>query len=198
MSSILTYTTQDKCDGYREDSFYPTPWEATESFLLAEESWLTAHDEIEEPACGTGEIAEVIRGHGKRVFASDLVDRGYGIGGRDFLSLSHPRRGTGLITNPPYDDDLAEAFIRMAHEKGYGYIAMLLKANYWHAQKRHPLFRRFRPVRIRPLGWRVDFTGGGSNHFDCIWVVWIPSDGGKTEYCHPLERPSGLSQGYLF
>ena len=198
MSSILTWTTQDKCEGYREDSFYPTPWEATESFMLAEEPWLESHRVIDEPACGTGDMAEVIVGHGKTVFATDLVYRGYGIGGQDFLLRGTVKCGTALITNPPYDDDLAEGFIRMAHEKRYDYIAMLLKSNYWHAQKRHPLFMRHRPVRIRPLGWRVDFTGGGSNHFDCIWCVWMPDQQSTTEYCAPLEKPKYRAQKNCF
>lgn len=149
MSSIFTLTSPDKCDDYREDSFYPTPWDATEAFMLAEEKYLSEFKRIDEPACGEGDMAEVIRGHG--------------------------------------------------HYLGYEYIGMILKANYWNTSGRIPLFREFKPVRIYPYSWRIDFTGGGSNHFDCIYVAWMPNQSyGICEFCDPLERPKVLSQPSLF
>lgn len=196
VSSILTLTSPDKCEDRREDDFYPTPWDATEALMIVEEAFLLGYEDVDEPACGDGAMAEVIRGHGKRVHASDLIYRGYGIGEQDFLKQDAKKNSQALITNPPFIH--AEDFIRLAHARGYQYIAMLLKANYFHAQKRIPLFREFRPVRVHPVGWRVDFTGGGSNHFDCIWVVWVPAEQGHTEYCQPLERPEFLSQPKLF
>lgn len=205
MSSLFTYTTPDKCEARKEDDFYPTPWQATEALMIAEEPWLRHIDEIDEPACGDGAMAKVISRHGKTVQATDLIYRGFGTGGSDFLNAHRERWGRGLITNPPFVH--AEDFIRQAHRIGYEYIAMILKANYWHAQTRIPLFIEHTPVRIRPYGWRVDFTGGGSNHFDCLAVIWMPevqaenqrAHGKKmAEYCAPLERPTYQPQPTLF
>lgn len=195
MTSIGVYTNTDKCDDRRDHDWYPTPWEATEGFMLVEEPWLREYDRVDEPACGDGSMADVVRGHGKDVYASDLMYRGYGVGEKDFLKPNDKPKSRALITNPPFD--VSESFIRIAHHKGYEYIAMLLKANYWHAQCRIPLFRDHPPVRIYPIGWRVDFTGGGSNHFDCIWCVWMPGVDQATEYCQPIERPAFLSQPSL-
>jgi len=186
----------DKCEDRRENDFYGTPWEATEALMLAEEPWLRHFNEVDEPACGDGAMAEVIRGHGKTVYASDLVYRGYGKGDSDFLRFDRSFRGGAMITNPPFN--MAEDFIKHAHRLEYAYIAMILKANYWHAQTRIPLFREYKPVRIRPYGWRIDFTGGGSNHFDCIAVIWMPRTSKTTEYCDPMMRPKFLSQPSLF
>lgn len=195
MSSISVYTNLDECDDRRENDWYPTPWEATEAFLLAEENYLREYTRIDEPACGDGSMAEVIRSHGKEVYATDLIYRGYGKGEIDFLKLNEPSNARCMITNPPFVH--AEDFIKVGHNKGYEYIAMLLKANYFHAQGRIPLFRDYRPVRVYPVGWRIDFTGGGSNHFDCIWCVWMPGSNKYTEYCSPLGKPKHLSQPSL-
>lgn len=203
MSSIFTLTSPDNCDEYREHSFYPTPWDATEAFMLAEAEWLEEFVRVDEPACGEGDMAEVIRGHRHEVRATDLIYRGYGTGEVDFLNLNFKPSARCLLTNPPFSDNdrnpLAEGFIRQAHRLGYEYIGMILKVNYWNTKGRIPLFREFKPVRVYPYSWRIDFTGGGSNHFDCIFVVWMPKvSQGYCEYCDPLERPKTLSQPSLF
>ncbi len=203
MSSILTHTTADKCEDYREDGWYPTPWEGTEAFMLAERPWLKDYDRVDEPACGDGAMAEVIREHGITVMPTDLVYRGYGYGGIDFLAQNFERSARCLLTNPPFSDEdgnaLAEGFIRQAHRLGYEYIGMILKANYFNTKNRVPLFMEHRPVRIRPFSWRLDFTGGGNNHFDCIYVAWQPLI--KNDFCifcEPLEKPKVRSQLSLF
>lgn len=202
MSSILTYTDSENCGERKEHDFYPTPWDATEAALNAEAEWLAQYDEVDEPACGEGHMAEMLKGRGKTVYASDLVDRGYGECGIDFLSFNFKRRSRCLFTNPPFQDEdknsLAEPFIRHAHYLGYEYIGMILKVNYFNTKGRIPLFTKYRPVRVYPYSWRIDFTGGGNNHFDCNFVVWMPQHQGKTEYCIPLERPKFSGQIKLF
>jgi hypothetical protein len=196
MSSIFTLTSPDKCEDYREHAFYPTPWDATEAFMLAEEEYLKQYNRVDEPACGDGGMSEVIRGHGKNVRSTDLIYRGYGVGETDFLDINFQKTARCLLTNPPFP--LAEDFIRHAHRLGYEYIGMILKANYWNAKTRIPLFVEHKPVRVYPYSWRIDFTGDGANHFDCIFVVWIPAQSGNCEFCIPLERPKFLSQPTLF
>ena len=99
---------------YEDDDgldFYRTHPSATRALLSVEKfpgvTW--------EPACGAGDMSEVLRESGLNVVSSDLVDRGYEEGwtGVDFLTASSreiglPRRPTNIVTNPPYN--IAEAF----------------------------------------------------------------------------------------
>ena len=58
---------------------------------------------IWEPCCGNGAMARVLEARGHRVVGTDLVDRGYGEAGRDFLAETQLRDGvTAVVTNPPY------------------------------------------------------------------------------------------------
>lgn len=203
MSSILVHNKNSKkLDDYKAEGFYPTPWEATEAAMLAERPWIEHFEDFDEPACGDGAMAEVIRSHGKTVNATDLVYRGYGTGGVDFLSPKFKPTSKRLFTNPPFSDDdknpLAEPFIRQAHNLGYDYIGMILKANYWNTKNRISLFREHKPVRVRPYSWRIDFTGDGNNHFDCIFVVWMPQFSSRCEFCDPMEKPKVRHQIPLF
>lgn len=203
MSSILVHNKNGKeLKDYKEDGFYPTPWEATEAAMQAERQWLKYYDFVDEPACGDGAMAEIIKAHDKQVMATDLVYRGYGRGGVNFLDLNFKRWSNCLITNPPFSDDdknpLAEPFIRQAHALGYDYIGMILKANYWNTKNRISLFMEHKPVRIRPYSWRIDFTGDGNNHFDCIFVIWMPGMSGHCEFCDPMEKPKVRHQLPLF
>lgn len=204
MSSILIHNKNGKeLDDYKEDGFYPTPWEATQAALMAEKEWLDAYDRVDEPACGDGAMSEIIKAHGKQVQATDLVYRGYGKGEVDFLNINFPKSARCLFTNPPFSDDdgnpLAESFIRHAHYLEYEYIGMILKANFFNTKNRIALFHQHRPVRIRPYSWRIDFTGKGNNHFDCIFVTWMKGRGnGFCEFGDPLERPLTRHQLPLF
>jgi hypothetical protein len=191
MSSIGVYNNTDKCDERREGDFYPTPWQATEALLLREREYLREYQEIWEPACGDGAISEMLKLHGYHAVSTDLIDRGYG-GTLDFLKSDiAPCRA--IVTNPPFN--VAEDFIRHAWDLGIDYMALLLKANYFHADCRVGLFNERKPARIYPLAWRVDFTGGGANHFDCMWVIWdVTNRSDQCVYMPPVECPEIMGQ----
>jgi hypothetical protein len=57
--------------------------------------------DIWEPACGDGAISKVLETAGYRVVSTDLIDRGYGAGGHNFLKSTKPL-AKNIITNPPY------------------------------------------------------------------------------------------------
>jgi hypothetical protein len=40
---------------------------------------------IWDPCCSAGDISTVLQRHGREVVSTDLIDRGYGQGGADFL-----------------------------------------------------------------------------------------------------------------
>jgi len=77
--------------------FYPT-WPAATEALLSVERF---EGPIWEPACGDGAMSRVLEAAGHEVISTDLIDRGYGEGGRDFLMEWAPR-APNIVTNPPF------------------------------------------------------------------------------------------------
>ncbi|MBB4017625.1 hypothetical protein GGR16_002659 [Chelatococcus caeni] len=170
----------------RSDDFYPTPPEATRALL----PWIEDFPRgVWEPACGDGALAEVLRKAGYAVTPTDLVDRGYGKGGIDFLG-TRSAWGAAIVTNPPFK--LAQQFIEHAERLGIGHMALLLKSNFWQAKRRAPLFRRWRPHQILALNWRLDFTGAGAPHTDCMWCIWRPAGLGIVSY-DIVDKPGGAA-----
>ena len=55
---------------------------------------------IWEPACGDGAMSRILEAAGHTVISTDLVDRGYGRGGHDFLA-DHETMADHIVTNPP-------------------------------------------------------------------------------------------------
>ena len=68
-----------------------------------------------EPACGDGAMSEMLQGYGHKVVSTDLVDRGYGSTGIDFL-METELLAPNIVTNPPYK--LAQEFIQKAIDLG--------------------------------------------------------------------------------
>jgi ParB-like chromosome segregation protein Spo0J len=79
----------------QEDDFYRTPVEAVRALLAVEQFPTT----IWEPACGDGAISRVLAEAGHTVISTDLIDRGFGNGGIDFLAETE-RRADCIVTNP--------------------------------------------------------------------------------------------------
>lgn len=165
----------------RENDFYPTPKEATYALLSLIADWPR---EVWEPACGDGAMARVLSSAGFSVYASDLVDRGYG-DVRDFLlgyaELACP---TSIITNPPFK--LAADFILRADDLGATHMALLLKSQFWNAATRLKVWDRWAPYAALPLTWRLDFDGRGAPTMDCTWFLW---DRTSPPLARPLAKP---------
>lgn len=170
----------------RVNDFYETPVEVTEALVI--EYGARIGRMVWEPACGAGKLARVLEAHGRFVWGTDLVDRGYGAGGIDFLAydLALPTPHT-IITNPPFA--LADQFIRKAMSFEPTFFALLLKQTFWNAAGRAELWNLHPPVDFRPIAWRLDFTGGGAPTMDCAWCIWgdVPTTGGR-----PMRRPTAL------
>jgi len=79
------------------DHFYPTPPEGTRALLRVEKFEGT----IWEPACGDGAISRELEAAGYTVNSTDLIDRGYGTPGVDFL-LDFQTEADNIVTNPPF------------------------------------------------------------------------------------------------
>lgn len=111
---------------------YMTPKWCVYSLLS---KWKPRNIYIWEPACGTGNIAEVLR-NDYYVYTSDIHDYGYNLDTQtDFLK--EKTNCSTIITNPPYT--LIQEFIEKALEvtKGEeGQVVMLLRHE-WDAPKSH-------------------------------------------------------------
>mgnify|MGYP003676359023 CR=1 FL=1 len=65
----------------QKDDYYATPSKATDALLSVEQFKGT----IFEGCCGEGHISKRLIERGYSVESSDLIDRGFGTSGRDFL-----------------------------------------------------------------------------------------------------------------
>lgn len=171
--------------GRRKDDFYPTTPEPIYALIesLMGEMDLSQID-VWECACGDGAMSRILEQHFKSVVSTDLIDRGYGDTGVDFLKTMGLLAPV-IITNPPFK--LAEKFIRHGHALGAEMIILLLKSTYWHAASRVPLFVKHPPCHVAPLTFRVDFTGQGSPTMDVSWFFWAADQQGPTTY-RPLSK----------
>lgn len=177
----------------REHDFYPTADEEAITSLVEVigeglEGWsvMTGRPiEVHEPACGEGHMSKVLERFWP-VLSTDLIDRGYGQAGVDYLTCKETR--PIVITNPPFH--LAREFVEKALADGAERVYLLLKATYWHAARRTDLFEGTPHSRIMPLSWRLDFTGEGSPPMECCWFEWIRGyQGLYPKYGPILKRP---------
>ena len=167
--------------------FYPTPREVTTAIL--DYLKLPRSSGIWEPACGEGNMVNVMRERGYEVQSGDILH------GQDFLETTNCRvESDWIITNPPFY--LAEKFIRRAFALNPRGFAFLLKSQYWHSSKRLALFDAIPPKAVLPLTWRPDFLFGsksGSPTMEVLWTVWERGNKEETIY-RPISRPRKASK----
>jgi len=147
---------------------------------------------IWEPACGDGQLAKRLEQKGYKVIATDLVDRGYGVAGIDFLQASQvPDRDVHcILTNPPYK--YALQFVNHALDilpEG-DLCCMFLKTTFLEGQQRYDKLFSTRPPRyVFQFAKRVlcaknaDFAGaiaGGGSAVSYAWFVWEKGFTGDT------------------
>lgn len=134
---------------------------------------------IWEPACGRGDMAEVLVDNGYKVMISDISGDTLGCTNAakaDFLTHSYPGDSTfSIITNPPYT--LAEEFIRKAlylTARASGMVAMLLRNEYDSAASRRDLFEHesfsIKLVLTKRPRWVAGSSGAPRHNF--AWYVW--------------------------
>jgi hypothetical protein len=174
-----------KTEGYArdKDDFFPTPDECTLALLRAEKECMPV--EIWEPACGEGAICKMMPA--RMWIATDLVARGYGQSGVDFL-MERKKLADAIITNPPFKN--LTAFIDKAIDLDVSYIAMFFRVTYLCTGAWQRICEKRAPARIYTLSWRPDIFGIGTPDQRClfIWAVWDKRYEGETIY-RTLRRP---------
>ena len=172
----------NRTDSEREkDDFYATHMDAAR--MLADIEELSSR--IWEPACGKGHISEPLKQLGFDVMSTDLVNRGYGEGGIDFLGTDELFEGD-IVTNPPYK--LAVPFIRKALSTvAYGHkVCMFLKVQFLEGEGHRKLFDQYPPSRVWVSSRRIpcakdgDFSKANSM-IAYAWFVWFKGIKGPTE-----------------
>ena len=187
--------------GYEREGrdFYATPAPVTAALL----KHVVFRGPIWEPCCGDGAMSSVLAATGYDVVSTDLVDRGFGRGGVDFLACREVPDGCrAIVTNPPYGDTGSQkgqsrspmamlAFLRHAMaltESVQGQLALLVRLQ-WIAGKRAADTLSAGPFsavivltsRIRwfEMGER---TNAAQHHH--AWVVF--------DHAHPKGQPPAL------
>lgn len=167
-----------------EGDFYATDPKAVEMLC----DLVPLSNNIWEPACGMGHMAEVLKSRGHVVRATDLVNRGYGESPVDFLLQTEPFEGD-IITNPPFK--FATEFCFKAIElvtEGHK-VCMFLRLICLEGKGRWQLFKKFPPKCLYVASRRIlcakngDFktalkNGGGVQCY--AWFVWEKGWSGDT------------------
>jgi hypothetical protein len=122
-SAFVTNGASNHASGERAVSdYYATDPKAVDSLLAV----YPLKGRVWECACGEGHLAKKLVERGFEVVSSDLVDRGYGEGGVNFL-CELTTRAKNIVTNPPYKYavDFVEHALRLLPEGGV--CAMFLR-----------------------------------------------------------------------
>ena len=165
-----------------EHDFYATDPQTVKLFLY--EFWKdnSFEGDILEPACGQGHISKTLKEMlpSFNIISTDLIDRGYGQGGIDFLTHDYGRTFNTVITNPPFS--LAKEFIEKGLEVSEKYVIMLCKIQLLEGIKRKDMFLNT-PLKYvyvhttRQATWKggkpLDPKGRKWSTTMCLaWFVW--------------------------
>lgn len=166
------YAKEDR----EENDFYATdPKTIVDLFRVEKFS-----DVIWECACGQGHLSEQIKKYGKRVISTDLIDRGYGKGGIDFLKQEGIVFNGDIITNPPYKHCLEFVLKALELVAEGRKVAMFLKIQTLEGKRRYEeLFSKFPPKTIYVYVNRQKCAKNGDfekyskcNAICYAWYIW--------------------------
>lgn len=167
-----------------ENDFYATDPKAMYK-LLEYESF---DKNIWEPACGEGNLSEVLKEHGYNVYSTDLIDRGYQDELMDFINTNNKWFGD-IITNPPFK--YATEFITKSLEsvEPGKKVAMFLKLNYLSGIKRYnEIYSKYPPQRVYVFTGRMGCSKNNklegfksANAICYAWFVWEKGKYAPTE-----------------
>lgn len=179
--STLSANSHSEEDREQNDYYATDPIAAVK--LLEIESF---SQNIWEPCCGEGHLSKILVENGKNVHSTDLIDRGYGIGGFDFLQQKE-KVNCDIITNPPYS--MAQEIIEhaMSITSPGNKVAMFLKIQFLETPKRKKLFDKYPIKTIHLSSKRIscakngDFENQKSSAVFYAWYVWENGYSGPTE-----------------
>ena len=169
-----------------KDDYYATDPIAID--VLIRDGGVKFDKNIWECACGGGNLSKRLKDYGYTVRSTDLIDRGYGEGGIDFLTYKESWNGD-ILTNPPYK--WSQKFVEHALEliPDGKRVFMFLKLQFLEGKARKELFKRYPPKTVYVSSSRLlcaknaEFekmqAGGGSAVAYC-WIEWLKGYKGET------------------
>jgi len=174
----LAWIGDGKPEKRQKDDFYPTPPEGVYPLIKNEKF----EGEIWECACGDGAISNLLIKEGYNVYSSDLIDRGYGKTGIDFLKSN--KKTENIITNPPFK--LACEFAYHACKLADKKVALFARINFLEGVARGKMFKLTPLKNVYIFSRRITFInpdsgkkshGGGMLAF--AWFIWERGFSGK-------------------
>lgn len=179
-----TMGKHQKVEEREKDDFYATPPKEVKNILNKEKLYGT----ILENSCGAGHIAEVVKEQYpfNDVIATDLIDRGYGEGGLDFLSDDYPYADNidTIIMNPPFKliEDFVIKSLKIVQKK----VVLLARLQFVESITRYEsIFSKAPPTRIWFYVDRINPVKNGnfeqykSPSMTFAWYVWDKIDNQK-------------------
>lgn len=181
--------------------YFPTPPWATRALVerVLEPRWGALGvrgREVDDPACGEGHMAEVLREYASKVYASDIFPYGYGAVA-DYLDGGERPQVDWIITNPPFIK--AAEFARTALEhsapgRPRSGVALLLRLGWAESEQRYDaIFGDRPPALIAIFSERVAMRRGrwdpalkGQTAY--AWFVWATE---KASGCRTIWIPPG-------
>lgn len=181
--SVLAVNGISKTAIREKNDFYATDPKAMKELLKYE----TFNKNIWEPACGEGNLSNVLKENGYNVYSTDLIDRGYQDETLDFINTDNKWFGD-IITNPPFKH-ATEFVLKSLESVDMGAkVAMFLKINYLSGKARYKeIYSKFPPYRVYVFTGRVScsknnapdgFKGGA---MDFVWMIWEKGKMGPCE-----------------
>ena len=167
--SILVQNGISKTAEREQNDYYATDPKAME-MLLKRESF---NNYIWEPACGEGNLSNVLKKHGYEVFSTDLIDRGYQDELLNFLESNRKFKGD-IITNPPFKHT-NEFILKSLDSIEIGSkVAMFLKINYLSGKKRYKeIYSKYPPLRVYVFTGRIACSKNNTAEGFKKMVLWI-------------------------
>ena len=184
-TNLIIGTRHNAKDEREKDDFYATHPQAVRIFLnKLKEDNVILNNTIWEPACGQGHMAEAFIEYGYKVYASDLIDRGYGEI-TDFLEAKLPCK-CDIFTNPPFK--LAEEFISHGLEilEDKDKLGLFVKIQFLEGKSRKKIFDKYPPKYIYIYSGRQQCSKNADfEHLKCttvayIWIMWEKGFKGET------------------
>lgn len=186
-STYITLGASNHTDKEREvNDYYATDPIAID--VLINDGKAEISNNVWECSCGEGHLSKRLLDYGYDVTSTDLIDRGYGIGGVNFLDTSSIFYGD-IITNPPYK--YAIQFVEHALDiiPEDNKVFMFLKIQFLEGKSRKEFFKKYPPKIIYISSSRIlcakngDFEGmkkSGGSAVAYAWYEWQKGYTGDT------------------
>ncbi len=167
----------------QEHDYYATDPKAIDDLL----KFIDLDKPIWECAAGKGHLSKQLEKYGKKVYSTDLIDRGSGYALMDFLTTNKKWDGD-ILTNPPFKLGLEFANKALSLVSDKNRVILFTRLLFLESNKRKKLFIDNPPKQILVYSSRIECVKDAelNDTFDhgsiaCYcWIIWQKGYKGKT------------------